>query len=335
MVPLPAVFPGWKKIGWHLGRKIHDIIYPPDSKEPSEEELRAQRSRDVSQGFAYFNTFDEVIGWKPSAIDPLQQPNVPLCERALITNASIWPLPTDGNRTETLLCHDFKGGYLDCESVRPTSSHSAIYSCEYLHSVGIFVYFSHHLVSIPPPTWTNCLHTNGVKVLGTFILEPQTHNADRLFDLINNDGYVMAIRLTDMAEAFGFDGWLLNFEKELPQNSTSHIADFIEDLKSRLGKDRIVLWYDALSTHNKVEHQNGLTPGNTRFAQKADGLFTNYKWDLPKLQLSCDYAERCGIPRGKLFFGIDIWAQNDNMSGPPRVTFPEKGGGGTNTGLVS
>ncbi|EOA37252.1 hypothetical protein CARUB_v10010798mg, partial [Capsella rubella] len=31
--------------------------------------------------------------------------------------------------------------------------------------------FSHSLVTLPPPCWTNTAHRHGVKVLGTFIIE--------------------------------------------------------------------------------------------------------------------------------------------------------------------
>lgn len=46
-----------------------------------------------------------------------------------------------------------------------------LYTLRHWELVDIFVYFSHHRITIPPPCWTNAAHRNGVKVLGTFITE--------------------------------------------------------------------------------------------------------------------------------------------------------------------
>ena len=324
-------FPDWKKIGWHIGKRLRDVLNPPTDTGPSKEERRAQRLRDVLKGFAYFDDFDELTAWRPEDVDPLQQANTPLLERpAFGVHDQSFPC------TEVLLCHDYSGGYHDYESIRPNLLEDEPYSCHYLQYVDVFVYFSHKLVCVPPPTWTNTMHRNGVKVLGTFIVEPQTPEIERMLAL-DDGGHNVAIQLASMAHTFGFDGWLLNIEKEFPKkfpDLAQRLNGFILNLRHRLGDKGKVIWYDALNDENEVEYQNGLTAKNLEFAKSANALFTNYKWTRAELQNAQAVAMGCRMATSNLFFGIDVWAQNTNMPGPPRITFPEKGGGGTNTGLV-
>lgn len=324
-------FPDWKKIGWRVGKRLKDILNPPTDTGPSKEERRVQRLRDALKGFAYFDDFDELAAWRLGDVDPIQQANTPLLERpaARVHDESI-------QRTEVLLCHDYNGGYHDYESVRPTRLKSEPYSCHYLQYINVFVYFSHKLVCVPPPTWVNTMHRNGVKVLGTFIIEPQTPGIERML-AVEDEQYGVAVQLASMAHAYGFDGWLLNVEKEFPKNFpdlTRKLNGFILNLRRQLGEKGEVIWYDALNIDNEVEYQNGLTAKNIEFARSADALFTNYRWTKARLQEAQSVAGESDIAISDVYFGIDVWAQNTYMPSPPRITFPEKGGGGTNTGLV-
>ena len=322
--------PDWRNIGWHIGKRLKDIFQPsPRDDGPSKDERLAQRLQDVLKGFTYFDNFDELEAWSTVTVDPLQQANTPILKRST-SSAQEPAFP----KSKVLLCHDYKGGYHDYESVRPSLQESELYSCEHLQYVDTFVYFSHKLVCIPPPTWTNTLHRNGVRVLGTFILEPQTPDVDRLFAKVDGR-YGIAERLAVMATTYGFDGWLINIEKKFSTNVTEDMVGFIRELKNGLSADCQVIWYDALTDENKLKYQNGLTPKNVVFAQAADALFTNYKWTEAKLHSSKQLALANNIKTEDTYFGIDVWAQNTNMPGPPRVTFPPDGGGGTNTGLVS
>ncbi|KAL8773903.1 MAG: hypothetical protein Q9209_001333 [Squamulea sp. 1 TL-2023] len=325
-------FPDWRRIGRRIGKKLRDGLSPhPAAPGPTPEERRAQRLRDGFRGFVYFNTFEEVEAWQSEDIDPIQQPNQPLLSRS---SSSVHN--KDGPKTKLILCHDYQGGYHDYESVRPHLLDSAMYSCKYLQYVDSFIYFSHKLVCVPPPTWTNCLHRNGVRALGTLLIEPQTTNVERL--LVRKDGvFTIARQLANIIDAYNFDGWLVNFEQDAPEacrDWSQLIVDFILQLRLNIGAHKRVLWYDALTTDGDVYYQNGLTTLNCQYAEAADGLFTNYRWTDKKLAESKILAIEAGIPNENIFFGIDLWAQNTNMPGPPRVTYPPKGGGGTNTGFV-
>ncbi|KAL0889385.1 hypothetical protein Bca101_013368 [Brassica carinata] len=65
----------------------------------------------------------------------------------------------------------FNDGY-EKEGVREYSGTAGLgCDCCEITGVDMFVYFSHSLVTIPTPCWTNTAHRHGVKVLGTFITE--------------------------------------------------------------------------------------------------------------------------------------------------------------------
>ena len=322
--------PDWRDIGRHIGKRLRDVLRPgQDDDGPSSEERLERRKQDILKGFAYFDTFDEIKEWHPETVDPLQQANTPLLPRAAFPVFN-----TSGTRSRILVCHDYKGGYIDSESARPEMVRDEPYSCGYLQFVETWCYFAHKLVSTPPASWINCLHRNNVKALGTFITESQTPAVDRLFEEVDGR-YIVADQLVKMSKTFGFDGWLLNLEKAFHDNRTEQLIRFMHQLKLGLGEDAIVIWYDSLTIHNDVRYQNSLSPENICFAEAADGLFTNYKWTPDKLQQSASLALESNLPLSKIYFGIDVWAQNNNdVTGPRRITWPKEGGGGSNTGLV-
>ena len=81
------------------------------------------------------------------------------------------------------------------------------------NSIDTFVYFSHNIVTIPPPCWTNACHRHGVKVLGTFIAEWDEGKkiCSQLLDT-KESCQRFAKKLVDIACYYNFDGWLVNIE---------------------------------------------------------------------------------------------------------------------------
>ena len=73
-------------------------------------------------------------------------------------------------------------------------------------------YYAHNMFSVPPTQWVNAGHRNGIPVLGAVTGDCDFcgAQAQTLFDAHN---YVQAVhKLYSYAVAYGFDGWVIDFE---------------------------------------------------------------------------------------------------------------------------
>ena len=92
--------------------------------------------------------------------------------------------------------------------------------------------------------------------------------------------------------------------------------------------------YDALTVENRIQYQNSLTDENLPFLRVSGSLLTNYRWDLDKLRETRLLLQNHGLTQTDVLFGIDVWAQIRQSTDPPRITWPQERGGGTNTGIA-
>ncbi|GER44852.1 cytosolic endo-beta-N-acetylglucosaminidase [Striga asiatica] len=86
-------------------------------------------------------------------------------------NQAAAKIPAGGGlprRPRTLVCHDMQGGYGDDRFVQGGANAEA-YAIWHWYLIDVFIYFSHNLVTLPPPSWTNAAHRNGVKVIFVFL----------------------------------------------------------------------------------------------------------------------------------------------------------------------
>jgi hypothetical protein len=323
---------GWKDILRPI-RDGYRHLFPTPDTGPTPEERCRRRVQDRLKGFIYFDTFEQLESWTVNDSDPLQRANTPLLPRHSDLNV------TNETQANVLLCHDYAGNYHDYESVQKLSQDDEMYTCEYLQFVDTFVYFSHKLVCVPPPTWTNTLHRNGVKALGTILLEPQTKETERLLQHTgdgDNMKFGLATQLAEIAKHYGFDGFLVNIEKPFPMDRWSPVVlrSFLVQLRNEMGDQMQLVWYDALTTSNEVSYQNSLNVSNLPFAEACGYILTNYCWSESQARTSKHFAAQSGYPSENVYFGIDVWAQNNTGITHPRTTFPKRGGGGTNTGIA-
>ncbi|WAQ84424.1 hypothetical protein PtA15_4A877 [Puccinia triticina] len=263
----------------------------------------------------YFVSLDELVGYFQS------QPG-------LITNLAHSTLedeekldPKTQQHSQLVVTADFKGGYYEDPFTRT-------YSFEWLGSVDIFVYFSHHRVSIPPLQWITAAKTHHTRILGTLIFEndsfddlqyllagpqlsasTQTDPATKYYTSLNNTplSTYFADRLIDLAIHHQFHGWLINIEidvlKALQSYSRARLCVFaikiwLEYLRKqgqiRVGPQWEVSWYDSVSYYDgSLSWQSQLRPQhNLNFFSAASSIFLDYHWSAGHLMFTQRFIDQ-------------------------------------------
>ncbi|KAJ8764176.1 hypothetical protein K2173_005101 [Erythroxylum novogranatense] len=214
------------------------------------------------------------------------------------------------NKPRLLVCHDMKGGYLDDKWVQGGTNPDA-YSIWHWYLIDIFVYFSHSLVSLPPPCWTYTAHRHGTKVLGTFITE---WDEGRLIcnELLKTreSAHMYAERWAELTVALGFDGWLINMEIKLSVDQIPNLKEFVSHLTQTMHSSlpgSLVIWYDSVTIYGDLKWQDQLNEKNKSFFNLCDGIFVNYTWKKHYPQL---LAAEAGIREFDVYIGIDVYGRN-------------------------
>lgn len=106
-------------------------------------------------------------------------------------------------------------------------------------------YYSHNTLSVPPTVWVNAAHRNGVSVLGSV-----TGDCDRcgaqMNELFEKHQKEAVEKLYGMAAAYGFDGWVIDIEREA--RYSPQLLKAMEELRSRKlpsGRNVQVVTYEA------------------------------------------------------------------------------------------
>ncbi|KAJ3797013.1 glycoside hydrolase family 85 protein [Lentinula aff. detonsa] len=286
--------------------------------------------------YAYFESLEELDEW--AGTTSLVFDNIlPLYPR----------MNRDEQRGRLLVCHDYKGGYTE-------SPFSLSYTFNFWSSCDTFVYFSHHRVTVPPPGWINASHRQGVKILGTLILEgggeqdclrllvgklPKSRTGPvsqpTTFTSLPLSSHYARV-LADLAKQRGFDGYLLNFECPLVggMEQTRALAAWITllqaELKLKVGSHAETMWYDSVIINGRLAWQDRLNSLNLPFFLSSSSLFSNYTWrnNYPSLtaqyflsldsSLTGDVTSHPHIHQKKLqdiYMGVDVWGRGSHGNG--------------------
>ncbi|KAG8129176.1 hypothetical protein E2320_015878, partial [Naja naja] len=255
----------------------------------------------------YLSGLEELLAWKPTKDDAFNVSTEPLAKRQP---------PLESHQPRTLVCHDMKGGYLEDRFIQGTKVRDP-YVFYHWYYIDIFVYFSHHLVTIPPVVWTNAAHRNGVLMLGTFITEwMEGEKMCESFLAGEEEAYLaVAKQLAAIAEFYRFDGWLINIENSLSASAAQKMPHFLQHLTAevhRLVPGGQVLWYDSVLKNGELKWQNELSELNKVYFDACDGFFTNYNWKEVHLQQTREVASS---RQADVYVGVDVFGRGDVVSG--------------------
>ncbi|GAA5955084.1 hypothetical protein JCM3765_003189 [Sporobolomyces pararoseus] len=229
-----------------------------------------------------------------------------------------------------IVCHDYKGGYSEDDEERG-------YTFQFWHLCQIYIYFSHHRVSLPPPAVVRTAHRHQTRVYGTLIFEWDAGRAD-IIELLEPGGKEetctfdkldlrYADWLVDLAVERGFDGWLVNVEVELgglkeesgdrkmakehAQLLLHWLTYFKREMRRRIPGSEVT-WYDAVTIEGKLHWQNAVNERNVDFLVACDSIFLNYHWSLDKIRSTTSFLKshpHVTVDWNQICFGIDVFGR--------------------------
>eukprot|EP01022_Parablepharisma_sp_SALTPOND_P032064 TRINITY_DN826_c0_g1_i1.p1 TRINITY_DN826_c0_g1~~TRINITY_DN826_c0_g1_i1.p1 ORF type:complete len:590 (+),score=46.84 TRINITY_DN826_c0_g1_i1:109-1878(+) len=255
------------------------------------------------------DTIEELYNFNPIYIQHMNPTLAPLKFRG----ASMKKIAA---KRTVLVCHDTPA--IEDSHLYGDKMCSYGYRFRFWQNVDYFCYFGHHLVAIPPPGYITVAHREGVKILGAFVTEPgkgETFNDIILKDLEPTKGtklgtdFYYANKLVEICKAYGFDGYLMNFEARILPELFPKLLAWVQYLRFKI-KSEIphaeIVWYDSIIENGTVRWQSMLNARNKLFLDVSDKFFTDYHWGLDNLKISVASAKERSWD---VMFGNDVYGR--------------------------
>ncbi|MFT5757619.1 MAG: endo-beta-N-acetylglucosaminidase D [Alteromonadaceae bacterium] len=282
-------------------------------------------------------TLSQVEQWSPTSIwaDKRNVSSVALQKR-IHTDLGNQKMPLD-KKVKVLIAPD---GMNNLANYIEEQSIFNLYNFTHWSHIDVLNWFAgtaNETVNLPSKPWVETAHRNGVKVIGTVYLSVAQYGGDVLTvtQLLQQDkqgGFPLARKLVEIAQFYGFDGWLINPETDLTQVKNAQgdvikgqfetknaavlglkMQQFMRYLTEISPEQMEIHWYDSMLLDGSVKWQNELNTNNSAFFQGinqqerySDAMFMNYWWDGEMVANSHDYVTKLNRSPYELYFGADL-----------------------------
>ena len=283
---------------------------------------------------------EEALSWKPESelAEPANVSRVKLAER--FTHRASQLDPTRNPDVKVLIAPD---GMDNFGNYIAEQEQFNLYNFTHWAQIDVLNWFAgtaDQNINIPARPWVEAAHKNGVKVIGSVYLAVAQWggSADTAQAFLVRDGegrFPMAHKLVEIAEHYGFDGWLINQETDLSavKDDDNALVKGVKDYNRAafLGKEMLAFmtylnhlapegmeihWYDAQLTDGTVRWQNQLNDSNApflghKYAPVSDAIFINYWWNESMVKASSAYANGLRRSQYDVYTGVDLWPQRN------------------------
>jgi endo-beta-N-acetylglucosaminidase D len=280
-------------------------------------------------------TLEQIENWSPSSAlaDKNNISSVPLSKR-FVADLGNTNQPLDA-QVKVLMAPDGMNNFANYLSEQDKFN---LYNFTHWSHIDVLNWFAgtaNETVNLPSRPWVETAHRNGVKVIGTVYLSVAQYggNVETVARLLqtNADGeFTLAKKLVEIADFYGFDGWLINPETNLTyvKNAQGEVVEgqfeykksallgkkmqkFMQYLTEIAPQEMEIHWYDSMLLDGSVKWQNQLNDKNAPFLQDqeqrmSDAMFMNYWWNADMVEASLDYVTKLGRSRYDLYFGADL-----------------------------
>ena len=175
-------------------------------------------------------------------------------------------------------------------------------------------WFEFGTLNLPNAAYANAVHKNGAKSIAMIFYSDNDRGEQTYKDLLEGkraDGtYLVADKLVEIAEYYGFDGYFVNQESDVSADDVPAYQDFMKQI---VDQGIYIQWYDSTEyPDGGVSYQNMFNGANSPWVQDeikgkiSDSIFLNYWFSGNMLKDSADHTKSLGVdPKYAVFTGIE------------------------------
>ncbi|MFF2449596.1 Ig-like domain-containing protein [Neobacillus sp. NPDC058068] len=160
------------------------------------------------------------------------------------------------------------------------------------------------IIAIPTPEHIDSAHKNGVKATGTiffpwgdseFVGKAMTQFTEQ----DKNGKFIIADKLFEIAEYYGFDGFFINQESSVSSALAAKLRDMLAYIQENKPENFTMQWYDSMVPTGGISNQNGINQNNIGMIQDGerrinDEAFLNFNWNKSRIDTSIDTMLKAG-----------------------------------------